>query len=239
MTPTLTLGILVLLAQPPPGGGTTVRYKVTLEYRGVWGLVTEASGTCPGVPPGLDTITGIVEGVEPVGSGPPPGSAPGAPPGYPPCSGVPCRPLRGETEEETDEGVEYTGVFTRTTEVGLCEVKDTPNGTEWCAGHLSGGGPFKVTIQVPAFDHDNEQTRFKLEPQGMGVWATVSGSCSSLDNASVAADYRSEDSIYFETANASGTRLMPTGRLAGGSYVQSVTTPSELGEYTLKVEQVP
>src|SRR6185295_10787981 len=49
---------VALLAQSPPVTGATARYKVTLEFHGVWGLVTDASGTCPGVPPGIDTLTG-------------------------------------------------------------------------------------------------------------------------------------------------------------------------------------
>src|SRR6185295_2967485 len=45
---------VALLSQSPPVTGATARYKVTLEFHGVWGLVTDASGTCPGVPPGID-----------------------------------------------------------------------------------------------------------------------------------------------------------------------------------------
>jgi hypothetical protein len=244
--PIVFFGALVLLAQASPAGATA-RYKVTLEFVGVWGLVTEANGTCPGVPPGRDTITGIVEGIEPAGSSPPTGTAQAPPPGYTPCFGVPCRPLPDDEaagdsadEDSADEGVQYTGVLTRTTTVGLCEAKDTPSATEWCAGHLSGGGPFRVTITVPPIDGDNEQARVKLEPQGMAVWATVSGSCSSLENAAVATQYRSEDSIYFETVNALGTKLMPTGRLSRGTYVQtSRSAPGDLSGYTLTVVRVP
>ena len=213
MLVSLALGALVLLAQAPPAAGPTVRYRVTLTYHGVWGLVTEANQVCPGVPPGTDTIAGIVEGVEPA-LGPPPDDD-------------------TDAESSEDEGVQYAGDLTRATEVGLCEVKDTSDGTEWCAGHLSGGGPFRVTITVPPIDCDNEQARVKLEPRGAQVRATVSGSCSSLENAAVARQYKSEDSIYFETANASGTKLMPTGVLRPGTYVEtSRSVPGDLTGYT-------
>ena len=184
------------------------------------------------MPPGTDTIAGIVEGVEPAR-----GSRRRR---LHPCIGIPCRPLPDDAARIEDEGVQYAGDLTRATEVGLCEVKDTSDGTEWCAGHLSGGGLFRVTITVPPIDRDNEQARVKLEPRGAQVRATVSGSCSSLENAAVARQYKSEDSIYFETANATGTKLMPTGRLSPGTYVEtSRAVPGDLTGYTLKVEQVP
>ena len=53
------------------------------------------------------------------------------------------------------------------------------------------------------------------------AWATVSGSCSSLDNAAVAADYKAGDSIYFDTVNASGTSFLPTRKLTVGFYKQT------------------
>lgn len=196
--------VFLLLAPSPPAIGAAARYKITLEFHGVWGLVTDASGTCPGVPPGIDTLTGVVE----------------------------------EQSSDDDEGSVYTGDFTRTSEVGLCEVKDTPDGDKWCAGHLKGGGPFHVTLTIPAIGNDNEQARVKLEPAAM-AWATVSGSCSSLDNAAVAADYKAEDSIYFDTVNASGTSFLPTGKLTVGSYKQTRLAGPGGDGYTMKVDTAP
>ena len=66
------------------------------------------------------------------------------------------------------------------------------------------------------------------------AWATVSGSCSSLDNAAVAADYKAEDSIYFDTVNASGTTFLPTGKLAVGFYKQTRLAGSGGDGYTMK-----
>lgn len=56
-----TIVVLAHLAQALPASSSPARFQVTLEYRGVWGLITEANGTCPGVPPGTDRLTGIVE----------------------------------------------------------------------------------------------------------------------------------------------------------------------------------
>jgi hypothetical protein len=195
---------VALLAQSPPVTGATARYKVTLEFHGVWGLVTDASGTCPGVPPGIDTLTGVVQ----------------------------------EQRSDDDEGSVYAGDFIRTSEVGLCEEQETPDGGRWCAGHLKGGGPVHVTLTIPALGNDNEQARVKLEPAAM-AWATVSGTCSSLDNAAVAADYKAGDSIYFDTVNASGTSFLPTGKLTVGFFKQTKLAGPGGDGYTMKVETAP
>lgn len=254
MTQTLlTTAILLLLAQAPPGGGAVVRYQITLEFHGVWGLLTDQSGTCPGVPPGYDRFTGVVSGVEPPRSGthgaptgtkssPSPMAAPPAP-----CTGIPCQsatnPPPPADEDDGPDAVEYEGVLSRESEVGLCETKDTASGTEWCSGHLSGKGPFKVTIKVPLVGNDSEQTRIAFEPDPtriMAVTASVNGACDSLDNAALAADYRSQNAIYFETIDASGLPLMPTGGLTRGTFLQTRhSQPGDAGGYTLTVQPVP
>lgn len=233
------VGMLVMLAQAPPGSGGAVRYKVTLEYRGVWGTLTEgSSGTCPGVPPGFDKLTGIVEGVEPpLVFNQPIGASP-----IPPCTAIPCPGAAGGNDDDAaDDPVQYTGVLTRTTNIGLCEVKQTSAGDEWCAGHLNGGGSFKVTITVPAQGNDNEEARVVLQPEGaMTAYATVSGACTTLDNGELAADCRSGDAIQFETSgDGSSGSVFPTGRLAVGSFKQTTrSAPSGVeGQYTMKVER--
>jgi hypothetical protein len=61
---TLMLAIAALvvahLAQAPAAASPPTRFDVTLEFHGVWGLLTEANGTCPGGTGGTDTLTGIV-----------------------------------------------------------------------------------------------------------------------------------------------------------------------------------
>jgi hypothetical protein len=55
------VAVVVLFAQAEPAPSSSGRYRVTLEFHGVWGLANEANGTCPGVTPGTDILTGIVE----------------------------------------------------------------------------------------------------------------------------------------------------------------------------------
>lgn len=215
----VTLAACGAASAQQPAGGPQARYQVTIEYRGVWGLVTDQSGTCPGVPPGYDRFTGVVSGIEP-----PRGSQ---------------RP-----SEEGDDVVTYEGVLTRATEIGLCEVKDTANGAQWCAGHLSGKGPFRVVIKVPTVGNDSAQTSIEFEPHPpqpplAPVSATASGSCDSLDNAGLEADYMSDDAIHFETIDASGRDLMPTGGLAPGTFHQTRHWRQEGDEYTLSVTRLP
>lgn len=198
------VSILVWLAQAPPAGAAT-RYQITLELHGVWGLVTDQTGTCPGVPPGFDRFTGNVARVS-----------------------------------DDEDGVQYSGVLARSTDIGLCEVKDTADATRWCSGHLSGRGPFRVTIKVPQAGNDSEQTGIEFEPdQIMAVSVSVNGACDTLDNAKLASEYRSHDAIYFETSDAPG-QLMATGGLSRGTFLQTRhSTAGDLGGYALTVQPIP
>jgi hypothetical protein len=221
----LTPLVLFLLAQAPASSGGSARYKVTVEARGVvWGTATEPNGSCPGAAPGSDTLTGIVEGTEP-----------------PLLNGKPCwgPPCASREEAEDDEGVIYKGILTRKTSVDLCEVKDTNDGHRWCVGHLNGGGSFEVTIYVPFQWRDNENLRIKMEP-GSIVGAKAIGACTTLDNAELETQYKSEDSIYFETSDEPNARVPATGRLFVGTVKSQTRIPPKLpGEYTLKVEPPP
>ena len=217
------------------------QYKITLEFHGVWGLVTDQSGTCPGVPPGYDRLTGVVSGVEP------PRNGATGPRAVIPCTGMPCQSAgNGPPPPDEDDGpaaVEYTGILARESEVGLCETKESADGTKWCSGHLSGKGPFRVSIKVPLSGNDSEQTRIEFETDParlMAVTVSVSGACDTLDNAALAADYRSHDALYFETNDEPGSPLMPTGGLSRGTFLQTRhSQPGDLGGYTLTVQPLP
>ena len=203
MTPA-PMVVLLLLAQGPPGSGSPERFKVTLEYYGVWGLATEAGGACPGGVPGTDTLVGNVV-----------------------------------REVVNDEGTFYAGNLTRTTNLGLCEERDTANGSEWCAGEVHGDGTFKVRIMVPPVQRDEENLRIELKPGNIKK-IEVGGNCSSLDNAAVADQYRSGDTILFETSNRTDGRVPPNGTLVARKDVYSQTRRVEPDRgYTLKVEPVP
>lgn len=196
-----TLVVLAMLAQAPAAAGRGDRFKVTLQYYGVWGLVTEAGGTCPGGVPGTDTLTGVVT-----------------------------------KRDVSEDGIVYVGDLTRTTDLGLCEARDTPDGSRWCAGEIHGSGTFEVTVTVPATGRDNENASFELRPKGT-INVAVGGNCDSLDNADLADEYRSGDTIHFETANDAQGRVPPTGGLVARSrpYSQTVRLQPDRG-YTLTVE---
>jgi hypothetical protein len=213
MTPAAAIVAAALLAQASGAGGT--RFTVTLRFHGVWGLLTEANGTCPGTTPGDDTLTGIVE---PAGS--------------------------------DDEGVRYTGSLARTTNVDLCEVRDTSDGDQWCKGNIKGGGRFTVTITIPPRGRDNENASVALAPgprcppgttAPVCVWARVEGQCQSLDNQSVAHDYTAGDTLYFETSNAGGQSadLVQTGGLTQGRFKQTRRAAPGDPQYTLTVVPAP
>jgi len=224
---TLTPLALILLAQAPASPGGPARYTVTVESRGVvWGSASETDGSCPGAAPGSDNLTGIVEGTEPPLLK------------DPPCGeDADCERLRDVGYEE---GVIYRGILTRKTTVDLCEVKDTSDGDRWCLGHLNGEGPVQVTIFVPIQWRDSESLRIKMQP-GPKVTAKAIGACSTLDNAELEAQYKSEDSIYFETSDAPRARVPATGRLFVGTLKWQTRIPPKRpgGEYTLKVEPAP
>jgi len=210
----ILLVFVAAMTATPAGqaGGARVRYQIVLDYKGVWGLVSNEHGACPGgqIRQGHDTLTGTVEGFE------------------------------NASRSDDGAGIRYEGVLTRTTDVGLCESTEGPSGTLWCGGHLNGGGAFKVTITVPDIEQDNEEAAIVLSPASSSAGATVTGTCDSLDNAAVAADYKAGDTLYFETANASGTGLLPTGGLQPGTYGQTRRlAPGDPGHYTLRVQQVP
>jgi hypothetical protein len=196
---------LVWLAQSPPLAPSDQAHNVTLEFQGYWGAYADHST-------GTD-------------------SCPGVEPGSDVLTGI----VRGVEDELDEDGITYTGVLTRTTAIGLCEAKDTPDGTRFCGGRLSGGGSFKVTIRMPALGHDNEEATIELEPVGvMAVWVTVSGSCDSLDNAEVEDDYRSADAIHFETTGSSSA--LPPGKLVPGLFTQARQFRlNDQGQYTLRV----
>jgi len=223
----LTPLVLILLAQAPASSGGLARYKVTVEMRGgVWGSATETDGSCPKAAPGSDTLTGIVEGTEP--------AVAYQAPGTPPCTGVPCMGA-------DDEDVIYEGTLWRTTSVDLCEVKTTTDGDEWCVGHLSNaGGWVKVTIRVPTHGADNAQLGIEWEPQA-SLPVSVSGHCSTLDNAAEVANYRDHGAIRFETSNDPKARVPLTGRLVVNTSRGQTRTPPKQpgGEYTLEVEPAP
>jgi hypothetical protein len=58
--PAIAAVVVAHLAQAPPAPSSPTRFNVTLEFHGVWGLVTEANGACPGATGGTDTLTGSV-----------------------------------------------------------------------------------------------------------------------------------------------------------------------------------
>lgn len=224
----LTPLLLILFAQAPAAPGGPARYKVTIEARGVvWGSATEPNGSCPGAAPGSDTLTGTVEGTEPpLLNGPP-------------CKDEDCERRRAALYDGYEEGVIYKGILTRKTSVDLCEVKDTNDGHAWCVGHLNGGGAVQVTIYVPIQWWANENLRIKMEP-GSKVGAKAIGACTTLDNAELETQYKSEDSIYFETSDEPQARVPTTGRLFVGTVKSQTRIPPKLpGEYTLKVEPAP
>ena len=228
-TRVLTPLLLTLFAQAPAAPGGPARYRVTIESRGaVWGSASETNGSCPGAAPGSDTLTGIVEGPEPpLLTGPP-------------CmEDADCERRREALYEGYDEGVIYKGTLMRRTSVDLCEVKDTNDGHAWCVGHLNGDGAVEVTIYVPIQWRDNENLRIKMQP-GANVGARAIGVCTTLDNPELETQYKSEDSIYFETSDAPGARVPATGRLFVGTMKSQSRIPPRLpGEYTLKVEPAP
>jgi hypothetical protein len=134
------------------------------------------------------------------------------------------------------DGIKYSGELKRTTHVGLCETRDTPDGTKWCAGDLNGHGPFLVNVTVPLSGHDNENASVEMKP-GHGAHADVAGHCDSLDNGAVKADYEDGDTLYFETANHAASRVLPTGGLVPGTWSQSRRDPDT--GYKLVVTAVP
>jgi len=226
MMTSLPLAIVALLAQALSAPGGPARYKVTIESRGVvWGSASEPNGSCPKAAPGSDILTGIVEGIEPAIAY----QAPGAPP----CTGVPC-------VSADDEDVVYEGRLWRTTSVDLCEVKTTADGDEWCVGHLSNAGAWvKVKILVPTRGADNAQLGIEWEPEP-SIPVSVSGHCSTLDNAEEEASYRDHGAIRFETSDDPQARVPATGRLVvNTSRGQTRILPKWPGEYTLKVEPAP
>lgn len=141
-----------------------------------------------------------------------------------------------------DEGVRYSGRLTRTTHVGLCETRETGDGTAWCPAALDGSGAFLVVITIPLRGRDNENASVVMKPDLNAkklelAHADVSGNCDSLDNGDVKADYEDGDTLYFETANHAAARVMPTGGLVPGSWSQSRHDPDT--GYKLGVAAVP
>ena len=141
---------------------------------------------------------------------------------------------------EDEDGVSYKGTIRRVTDIGLCEVRDTPDGARWCGGELHGSGDIEVTIVVPAAGNDSANLQISLDPMP-SVTVAVGGNCSSLDNAAVAKQYKSHDTILFETtdvSSAGGVRVPPTGQLVPRADVYSQTRRVEPERgYTLKVER--
>jgi len=163
---------------------------------------------------------------------PPSGVCPAAPAGTDTLTGVVTK------QSEDEDGVVYKGTLTRITDIGLCEVRDTADGTKWCGGELHGRGDVEVVILVPAAGNDSVQ--IALDPQP-SVTVNVGGNCDSLDNAAVARHYKSHDTILFETtdvSSAGGVRVPPTGGLFPRPDVYSQTRRVEPDRgYTLKVER--
>ena len=165
---------------------------------------------------------------------PPSGGCPAAPAGTDKLTGYVTK------ESQDDDGVSYKGTLNRVTDIGLCEVQDTPDGSKWCGGELHGRGDVEVVIVVPAAGNDSENLQIALTPLPT-VSVQVGGNCSSLENATVARQYKSHDTILFETtdvSSASGVRVPPTGELVPRAdiYSQTRRVEPERG-YTLKVER--
>lgn len=129
------------------------------------------------------------------------------------------------------EAVEYYGILGRTTRTGLCEVRTTNDGDRWCAGILNGSGPVEVTILLPG-DQGRDDGEVQLTPVAKDTTVAVTGSCSSLDNAAVEAQYRGHDGIAFDR--------LPHDRLKhGDTYTnQKGAVPWSEGPYTMWVSQV-
>jgi len=165
---------------------------------------------------------------------PPGGTCPAAPAGTDKITGV------VEKFSADEDGVSYRGTLTRVTDIGLCEVKDTQDGERWCGGELHGNGPIDVVIEVPAAGNDSQNMKISWDPNP-SVTVAVGGNCSSLDNAEVAKQYKSHDTILFETtdvSSAGGVRVPPTGGLFPREAVYSQTRRVEPDRgYTLKVER--
>lgn len=143
-------------------------------------------------------------------------------------------------QSEDDDGVTYKGTLNRVTDIGLCEVQGTPDGSKWCGGELHGHGDVEVVLVVPAAGNDSENLQIELKPLP-SVTVQVGGNCSSLENATVAKQYKSHDTILFETtdvSSAGGVRVPPTGGLVPRADVYSQTRRVEPDRgYTLKVER--
>jgi len=136
----------------------------------------------------------------------------------------------------SDAGIEYSGLLTRTTSVGLCETKETADGTRWCVAEINGGGTFLVTITIPVRGRNNENASVEMKPDH-SVQAQVGGHCDSLDNAAEKHDYEDGDTLYFETENHAAARVLPTGGLVPGTWWQSRRDPGT--GYKLVVAAVP
>lgn len=165
---------------------------------------------------------------------PPGGTCPAAPAGTDKITGVVTK------QSEDEDGVTYAGTLRRVTDIGLCEVRDTSDGTEWCGGELHGTGDVDVVIVVPSPGNDSANLQIELKPRS-SVTVAVGGNCSSLENAAVASQYKSHDTILFETtdvSSAGGIRVPPTGGLFPRVEVYSQTRRVEPDRgYTLKVER--
>jgi hypothetical protein len=163
---------------------------------------------------------------------PPGGICPAAPPGTDTLTGVVTK------QSEDEDGVTYKGTLARVTDIGLCEVQDTADGHKWCGGELHGHGDVDVVIVVPAAGNDSESLLIELKPVP-SMTVTVGGNCSTLDNGTLAQQYKSHDTILFETSDVSstgGVRVPPTGGLFPRADLYFQTR--RIGDgYTLKVDR--
>ena len=132
----------------------------------------------------------------------------------------------------------YKGTLARVTDIGLCEVQDTADGHKWCGGELHGHGDVDVVIVVPAAGNDSESLLMKRKPP-TSTPVPVTGNCRSPYNGTLAQQYKSHDTILFETSDVSstgGVRVPPTGGLFPRADLYFQTR--RIGDgYTLKVDR--
>jgi hypothetical protein len=138
-------------------------------------------------------------------------------------------------------GVEYSGILGRLTSTGLCEVRDTLDGEKWCAGILNGSGPVEVTIALPG-GTERDDFEVVLRPVASETTVTVTGSCSSLDNAAVAQQYRERDTQMFSLPDERVVRVTPTLHQAlrhEHLYTQDLgAAPWSEGQFTMWVSRI-
>lgn len=118
--------------------------------------------------------------------------------------------------------MQYKGVLARTTLLDVCDVKQTPDGDEWCTTRLTGSSKMAVAIDV---DGDNGGAYVKAQAvKGAPVQKSTFGDCDPRLTNNVQDAYPDDgvmSGIAFEE--------VPSGPLQVGRW--------EVGHYTLDVSR--